>query len=65
MNEDRVLEVLKQKLEADIDVRVIALRSGQPNDYSEYRHTCGQIRGLEAACDHIDSLLQHLRDDDE
>lgn len=37
-----------------------ALTYGQCKDFEEYRYTCGQVRGLEAACAIIKDLKDRL-----
>jgi hypothetical protein len=52
-NRDR-MEMLKQ-----------ALTSGNCQTYEEYKYTCGQLRGLEAACLTIVDLKHRLENSDE
>ena len=52
-NRDR-MEMLKQ-----------ALTSGNCQSYEEYKYTCGQLRGLEAACLTIVDLKQRMENSDE
>ena len=42
-----------------------ALSRGACTDFEEYRYTCGQIRGLEAACAIIEDLKQQLEHSDD
>lgn len=41
-----------------------ALTYGQCKDFEEYRYTCGQVRGLEAACAIIKDLKDRLENSD-
>ena len=41
-----------------------ALASGGVLNYDEYRYTCGQIRGLQAACFVIEDLRRQLENSD-
>lgn len=41
-----------------------ALASGGVSSYDEYRYTCGQIRGLQAACFVIEDLKRQLENSD-
>jgi hypothetical protein len=52
-NRDR-MEMLKQ-----------ALTSGNCQSYEEYKYTCGQLRGLEAACLTIVDLKQRMENSNE
>ena len=52
-NRDR-MEMLKQ-----------ALTSGNCQSYEEYKYTCGQLRGLEAACLTIVDLKNRMENSDE
>lgn len=42
-----------------------ALARGMCADYQEYKFTCGQLRGLEAACAVIKDLKERLETSDE
>jgi hypothetical protein len=48
-----------------IDMLQTALSQGNCTSFEEYRHTCGQIRGLEAACAIITDLKQRMEHSDE
>lgn len=39
--------------------------SGRCNDFAEYRHICGIIRGLELADQMVDDLVQKMEKDDD
>ena len=42
-----------------------ALSRGACTTFDEYKYTCGQIRGLEAACAIIEDLKQQLEHSDD
>ena len=42
-----------------------ALASGNVQSYEDYKYTCGQIRGLEAACFVIEDLKRQLENSDD
>jgi hypothetical protein len=42
-----------------------ALTSGNCQSYEEYKYTCGQLRGLEAACLTIVDLKKRMENSDE
>jgi len=42
-----------------------ALISGAAKDFAEYRHMCGEIRGLSFAHAHITDLVRKMESDDE
>ena len=42
-----------------------ALSSGNAQSYEDYKYTCGQIRGLEAACFVIEDLKRQLESEDD
>jgi len=42
-----------------------ALSRGACTTFDEYKYTCGQIRGLEAACSIIEDLKQQLEHSDD
>lgn len=42
-----------------------ALVSGAAKDFAEYRHMCGEIRGLSFAHAYITDLVRKLENDDE
>lgn len=63
--DSKALEILEKKIKVDIDTRVATLKVGNFTDLAEYKNVCGQIRGLEYALGHINSLLQTMKDSDE
>lgn len=42
-----------------------AMAAGNCANFEEYKYTCGQIRGLEAACLTITDLKQRMENSDE
>ena len=61
-----VLDVLKERIEADKASATDFLAGGGAKDFPQYRETAGLIRGLEASLSHIEDLSQnYLREDDD
>ena len=59
-----VFDVLKDKLQDQIDSATEFLKAGGPKDYPQYREAYGLIRGLEAAQQNIDDLARsHMESD--
>lgn len=59
-----VFDVLKDKLQEQIDSATEFLKAGGPKDYPQYREAYGLIRGLEAAQQHIEDLARaHMESD--
>ena len=54
-----------RELKERIAILSDALASGKAASYDDYRYTCGQIRGLEAACSIIEDLKQQLEHSDD
>ena len=42
-----------------------ALASGNAQSFEDYKYTCGQIRGLEAACFVIEDLKRQMESSDD
>jgi hypothetical protein len=42
-----------------------ATARGQCSSYDEYKYTCGQLRGLEAACAIVEDLKQRMENSDD
>jgi hypothetical protein len=62
MNElDYLLDEYKER----IDMLQKAISAGNCSSFEEYKYTCGQIRGLEAACLTITDLKQRTENSDE
>ena len=58
----RYLATEMDKLRSD---QIAFLATGRANDYAEYRHVCGVIRGLTHAESIVKDLVQKLEKDDE
>ena len=54
-----------RELKERIAILSDALASGKAASYDDYRYTCGQIRGLEAACFLISDLKRQLENSDD
>ena len=61
MNE---FEYLVNEMKNRISVLADALATNKISSYEEYKYTCGQIRGLEAACFIISDLKKRLENSD-
>lgn len=48
-----------------IDTLKQAIAAGNCTSYEEYKHACGQVRGLEAACLTIIDLKQRMENSNE
>lgn len=63
---DTVFNVIKKEINEHQTSLINVLVSGRAKDYAEYRHLCGEIRGLTFAHSVIDDLVQRMeRDDDD
>jgi len=58
----RYLATEMDKLRSD---QIAFLATGRANDYAEYRHVCGVIRGLTHAESIVKDLVQKLEKTDE
>jgi hypothetical protein len=65
MDTNRVLSYLAKEIEQLRTDQVVFLASGRANDFAEYRHVCGVIRGLTHAETIVKDLVQKLEKDDE
>jgi hypothetical protein len=63
MNEH--LEYLLNEYNERINMLQKAVSAGNCVTFDEYKYTCGQIRGLEAACLTITDLKQRLEHSDD
>ena len=62
---DGTLKVLAEKLE-DERIRILeSLGDGHAQDFAQYQHSAGILRGLMVAQSHIADLAKHMEDDDE
>lgn len=57
---DKALDYLLHEYRERIQALAEAMARGGCSDFDEYRFTCGQIRGLEAACSTINDLKTRL-----
>lgn len=64
MIEDFV-RVLRAKLEEDTMAEKHSLARGSAKDYAAYQYSCGVIRGMELAEQHIRDLIQAVREADD
>jgi uncharacterized protein (UPF0297 family) len=51
-----VFDVLKDKLNEQIESATLFLQSGGPKDFAQYKEAYGLIRGLQTAQQHITDL---------
>lgn len=59
------LQYLLNEFKDRIDMLQKAVAAGNCLNYEEYKYTCGQIRGLEAACLTITDLNKRMENSDE
>jgi hypothetical protein len=59
------IDYLLSEYEERMDMLQTALSQGNCTSFEEYRYTCGQIRGLEAACAIIADLKNRMEHSDE
>jgi hypothetical protein len=57
---DKTLEYLLSEYKDRMAMLTEAIARGNCKDIEEYRYTCGQLRGLEAACSLIEDLKTRL-----
>jgi hypothetical protein len=62
---DQNLDYLLDQNRDRMDMLKQALTSGNCQSYEEYKYTCGQLRGLEAACLTIVDLKQRMENSNE
>ncbi len=62
---DKNLDYLISEFVDRIQMLQKAIAAGNCANFEEYKYTCGQIRGLEAACLTITDLKQRLEKSDE
>lgn len=60
-----VFDVAAKEISERRDALTQALVSGAAKDFAEYRHMCGEIRGLSLAHAHITDLVRKMEEDDE
>lgn len=62
---DKTLSYLLEQYQERMTMLSDALMRGNCASFEEYKYTCGQIRGLEAACAIITDLAQRLETSDD
>jgi hypothetical protein len=62
---DQNLEYLLTEFRDRIQMLHEAAGNGQCASYEEYKYTCGQVRGLEAACMIITDLANRMEKSDD
>jgi hypothetical protein len=62
---DKNLEYLLNEYAERMEMLSVALARGACTSYEEYKYACGQLRGLEAACNVIKDLQRNLENSDE
>ena len=65
MENDRVFRYLASEIDKLRSDQIAFLATGRANDYAEYRHVCGVIRGLTHAETIVKDLVQKLEKADE
>jgi hypothetical protein len=60
-----VFDVLKDRLQEEIDVVSTHLAFGKAGDYADYKELCGQIRGLRTAQSLVVDLAKNFMDEDD
>jgi len=65
MDDTRVLHHLIGEIQNQKNDKSVFIADGRAADYAEYRHVCGQIRGLALAEQICKDLVQRLERDDE
>lgn len=60
----KALDLLRKKVDDEIESCVSNLRNCGPQDFAEYKFVCGQIRGLTRAREEIKSLLQRIMENE-
>jgi len=59
------LDYLLNEYRERIDMLKQAIAAGNCTSFDEYKHSCGQVRGLEAACFTITDLKKRLESSDD
>ncbi len=60
-----VLEHLLKKLQDEQLRQALSLGDGSAKDYADYKYSCGVVRGLLIASNHISELAERLEKADE
>ena len=61
----QVLDLLLTKFKERIDILQDAIAMGGCKTFDEYKYSCGQLRGLEAACLVVTDLKSTMENSDE
>ena len=61
----QVLDLLLEKYQERIALLQDAIAMGGCKSYDEYKYSCGQLRGLEAACLVVTDLKSNMETSDE
>lgn len=65
MEEHRLLGYIAKEIDKLRSSQQTFLLGGSANDFAEYRHICGVIRGLNHAEQIVNDLVQRLENSDE
>lgn len=65
MNEYKVLAHVANEIAKMREENSAFLAAGRASDFAEYRHVCGFIRGLNAAEQSINDLVQRMEKSDD
>jgi hypothetical protein len=57
--------VVLKEIESRQNSLVNALSSGAAKDFAEYKHMCGEIRGLSFAHSYVNDLVRRMEQDDD
>ena len=60
-----VLDVLKERIEADKASATNFLVGGAVKDFSQYKETAGLLRGLDTCLGYIEDLSRNMEDEDD
>ena len=63
--DSKILDLLLDKYKERINLLQDAISMGGCKTFDEYKYSCGQLRGLEAACLVITDLKSQLENSDE
>lgn len=61
----KILDLLTEKYQERILLLQDAIARGGCGTFEEYKYSCGQLRGLEAACLVIEDLKSQVENSDE
>lgn len=60
-----VLDVLKDKIEADRASALQFLGNGGAKDFAAYKEVTGMVRGLQACMNYVEDLSRNMDNDDD